>query len=267
MVIMKQKVGIIGYGFVGKAVCNSFTNKNDIDLYILDPRYPDISTSIEEIKKCEAVFICVPTNQLPNGRCDTGPLFSVIEQLQGYNGIVISKSTAPPNVYKSMQDTTDLMLVHAPEFLTAKNALHDYLHPVKVIIGAQNQEEANRAAHFILPYIIPKSVEYCSIEEAAMFKYLANTMLAMKVIINNEYAELCEKLGINWSAVSKIAETDIRLGVTHWQVPGPDGKHGFGGACFPKDTSALVDVAASVGVEMSMLTNAIRKNSNLRDDI
>ena len=265
---MNQTVGIIGYGFVGKAVANSFITTNQIILKIHDPAYPELSEPVESLLDCDAIFVCVPTNQLADGSCNTDALKTTLQILAGYSGIVICKSTAPPDVYRNLQNTTGLRLVHAPEFLTAKNATLDYLYPSKIVIGTDSTALANDAAKFILPYVnFSGSIDFCSIEEAAMFKYVANTMLAMKVIINNEYAELCEKLGINWSAVSKIAETDIRLGVTHWQVPGPDGKHGFGGACFPKDTSALVDVAASVGVEMSMLTNAIRKNSNLRDDI
>ena len=266
---MKKKIGIIGYGFVGKAVANSFVGHDDVKVRIHDPAYPDVSKPMEKLKeKCEAIFICVPTPQDATGVCDTSIFESVLEQLLGYEGLVISKCTAPPNLYRELEKTLGLKLVHAPEFLTAANAVNDYVNPVKVVIGSK-PELWEMTEQYVLPYIdfIPADVDHCSIEEAAMFKYVANTMLAMKVIMNNEYADFCEKLKIDWNNVREIAETDHRLGDTHWQVPGPDGKRGFGGACFPKDTSALAYMAREAKVDMSMLVSSISKNKSLRDDV
>jgi UDPglucose 6-dehydrogenase len=264
----KTKIGIIGYGFVGKAVANSFADRSDVKVRINDPAFPDISKSIDKIKeKSDAIFVCVPTPQYDHGGCDTSILEGVLEQLLGYEGIVICKSTAPPILYRRLEHDLGLKLVHAPEFLTASNANYDYINPVNVVIGCKHKlyEEASQ---FILPFIqfAPANVEYCSIAEAAMFKYVANTMLAMKVVINNEYAELCEKLNINWENVADIASGDARLGNTHWKVPGPDGKRGFGGACFPKDTSALLNIANELNLKMTMLKSAIVRNNDLRVD-
>lgn len=265
----KIKIGIIGYGFVGKAVANSFADRSDVKVRINDPAFPDISKSIDKIKeKSHAIFVCVPTPQDDHGECDTSILEGVLEQLLGYEGIVICKSTAPPILYRQLENTLGLKLVHAPEFLTASNANYDYINPVNVVIGCKHKlyEEASQ---FILPFIqfSPANVEYCSIAEASMFKYVANTMLAMKVIMNNEYAELCDKMNINWENVSGIASSDKRLGHTHWKVPGPDGQRGFGGACFPKDTAALLNMADESDIEMSMLMTAIRTNDRLRSDL
>jgi UDPglucose 6-dehydrogenase len=263
---MKMKIGIIGYGFVGKAVANSFEGYNKIKVLINDPAFPEKSKSIDKLKeKCEAIFVCLPTPQNEHGACDTGILEGVLEQLLGYEGIVISKSTAPPILYRRLENDLGLKLVHAPEFLTAAKANFDYVNPVNIVIGSKPKlwEEA---AKYIVPYTYfePDHVHYCSAAEAAMFKYVANTMLAMKVVMNNEYAELCEQLNINWETVAGIAESDARLGYTHWQVPGPDGKRGFGGACFPKDTLSLASIAADAGVQMRMLKTAIETNDDLR---
>jgi len=265
---MKTKIGIIGYGFVGKAVANSFVGYDDIKLKINDPAYPDISKSIDKIKaKCEAIFVCVPTPQTEHGECDTSILEGVLEQLLGYEGVVICKSTAPPILYRRLENTLGLKLVHAPEFLTAKNANDDYINPVKIVIGCK-QKLWEEAAQYITPYVSGAcGVDYCSIAEAAMFKYVANTMLAMKVVMNNEYENICEKFNINWENIIEIAEADHRLGDTHWRVPGPDGKRGFGGACFPKDTAALLNMADELDVEMSMLLTATRTNDKLRNSL
>jgi UDPglucose 6-dehydrogenase len=265
----KTKIGVIGYGFVGKAVVNSFLGKTDVKVRIHDPAYPEISKSLDKIKeKSEVIFVCVPTPQDDHGECDSSILEAVLEQLVGYEGVVISKSTAPPLLYRQLENTLGLKLVHAPEFLTAANADYDYINPVNVVIGCKHKlwEEASQ---YILPYIqfSPANIEYCSIAEAAMFKYVANTMLAMKVIMNNEYASLCEKFNINWENVADIASGDPRLGNSHWKVPGPDGENGFGGACFPKDTAALLNMADESDIEMSMLMTAIRTNDRLRSDL
>lgn len=262
---MKTKIGIIGYGFVGKAVANSFAGRNDVKVRIHDPAYPDISKSILKIKeKCEAIFVCVPTPQIKHGACDTSILETVLEQLVGYEGIVICKSTAPPLLYRQLENTLGLKLAHAPEFLTATNANNDYIDPVKIVIGCKDKLW-DKVASYITPYVSTAcGVDYCSIAEAAMFKYIANTMLAMKVIINNEYDLLCEKFNINWKNIVEIAETDPRLGNTHWRVPGPDGQYGFGGACFPKDTAALINMADESDIEMTMLLTAIKTNDLFR---
>jgi UDPglucose 6-dehydrogenase len=94
---------------------------------------------------------------------------------------------------------------------------------------------------------------------------MANCMLAMKVIVNNELYELARALDLDWERLSNIAKTDSRLGNTHWAVPGPDGFRGYGGACFPKDTSALDHLAKSQVIDMPMLSTAIKSNKRYRN--
>ena len=107
-------------------------------------------------------------------------------------------------------------------------------------------------------------IEYCSIAEASFFKYMANSMLAMKVIMNNEFYDVAQGLALDWNSLTSIASTDSRLGNTHWAVPGPDGRRGFGGACFPKDTTALESIAKKIAVETTMLSTAISTNKKYR---
>ena len=258
-----MKIGIIGYGYVGKAVAAAY---HPDEVMINDPAHP--SASIADITaQCEAVFVCVPTPQGDDGVCDTSILNTVLFNLGNYTGVVICKSTATPAAYAEIERRfANLKLAHVPEFLTAANAERDYLNPVKIVIGCapKLRDEVLRAVYterinFLLP-----NVEYCSLAEAAMFKYVANTQLAMKVVINNEYYAVCRALGIDWDSVAKIAQTDPRLGNTHWAVPGPDGQRGFGGACFPKDTAALLSLSRFLGVEATVLAAAVARNQQLR---
>jgi len=260
-----MRVGIIGYGYVGSAVAASYP---DDKIMINDPRYKLKSKSIRKIKeKCQAIFVCVPTPQSASGECDTSILESVLAKLVGYTGVVIAKSTAGPEVYASLEQRYELKLAHVPEFLTQARAKYDYVNPHKIVVGCRadiRQEVAdvlmNSAVNFDRV-----NIEYCTIQEASVFKYLANTQLAIKVIINNEYSDLARRLGVEWDRVVDIARTDYRLGATHWAVPGPDGSRGFGGACFPKDTAALSYIADQHGVALDVLDTAISKNRTYRN--
>jgi UDPglucose 6-dehydrogenase len=258
-----MKIGIVGLGYVGSAVAASY---NDADICINDPLHPDKSVSIDHMKTtCDAIFICVPTPQSDTGACDTTILEFVITNLAGYTGVVISKSTASPLVYQQLEANSGLKLAHVPEFLTQANAINDYLNPKKIVIGCK-KSIVDEVTNIVLNSKIEFSgtVEYCSISEASFFKYMANTFLAMKVIMNNEYYDLVQKMNLDWNVLKDIAKTDARLGDSHWNVPGPDGSRGFGGACFPKDTAALLNLSNQFKIDMDMLDTSLIKNKKYR---
>lgn len=259
-----MKIGIIGNGYVGSAVATSYPTN---EILINDPKLDDQSVDINQLKdQCCAIFVCVPTPSLDTGGCDTHILETVLKNLQGYTGVVIAKSTASPMFYKQMEQELDLNLAHVPEFLTQARAKFDYVNPHKIVVGCK-EKIRNIVTDVIMASAVNfdrVKIEYCSIDEASYFKYMANCMLAMKVIINNELYTLAQELDLNWETLSSIAKTDSRLGNTHWAVPGPDGKRGFGGACFPKDTAALQALAQQFDVELSMLNATIQANKNYR---
>jgi UDPglucose 6-dehydrogenase len=259
-----MKIGIVGYGYVGKAVAASYEPN---EVLISDPAYADISCSLLQLREqCNAIFVCVPTPQSKDGACDTTILESVVDQLTGYTGVVIAKSTASPLVYQQLEESSGLKLAHVPEFLTQANAIDDYLNPNKIVVGCRRniiEEVTEVLLQSKVQFFV--NIEYCAIGEAAFFKYMANTFLAMKVIMNNEYYDLANKIGLDWAVLKDIATTDTRLGNSHWQVPGPDGARGFGGACFPKDTQALAKIAMDLGVKMLVLDTALVRNHYYRD--
>jgi UDPglucose 6-dehydrogenase len=259
-----MKIGIVGFGYVGSAVAASYA---DDQVKVYDPKYIDMSRSLVEIKNTsDAIFVCVPTPSGPNG-CDTSILDKVIKDLSGYSGLVIVKSTAPPQWYVEAEANSKLRLAHVPEFLTQARAKYDYVNPHKIVVGCK-PELRDAVTKVLLASAINfdrmHNIEFCSIAEASFFKYMANNMLAMKVIINNEMSQLANAMGLDWATVSLMAKSDSRLGNTHWAVPGPDGNYGFGGACFPKDTEALQVMAREVGVDMTMLDTAVLTNQTLR---
>ena len=262
-----MKIGIVGFGYVGSAVAASYA-ENQVKVY--DPKYPGLSRPLMEIKNTsDVIFVCVPTPSGPEG-CDTSILDKVVTDLSGYTGLVIVKSTAPPQWYAEAEATSGLNISHVPEFLTQARAKYDYVNPHKIVVGCK-PELRDAVTKALLASAINfdriHNIEFCSIAEASFFKYMANNMLAMKVVINNEMSQLANAMGLDWETVSLMAKSDSRLGNTHWAVPGPDGEYGFGGACFPKDTEALQVMAKELSVEMTMLDTAIKTNQALRSDI
>ena len=256
-----MKIGIFGLGYVGSAVAHTHRNQTVIKR---DPKLGDQSASLKEIFTCDIVYICVPTPMMENGSCDDSYVKSVLNDLKNYNKLIISKSTLPPGVYaKLIQEYPNL--VHAPEFLTAANATNDYENSEWVLVGG-NKIWNEKAIEVISSSTINAKTFYqTSIETASFFKYLANTFLATKVTLMNDLYHLAQRLDIDWNEIKNIVKHDPRLGTSHWSVPGPDGKFGYGGACFPKDVAAIVHHGKDLGAVQELLSavqaiNLIHRN-------
>ena len=253
--------GIVGLGFVGSAVENSMQSMTNIKVVDIDPEKS--THTIDQLGDCEGIFVCVPTPQADDGVCDTSALEDVLTKLEYYRGPIISKCTAPPAFYKKLSEKY-INLIHAPEFLTAANAMRDYILGTFAMIGGSSKEFIAEAERIIrIGQKNLKEVRHCSVEEAALAKYGINTFLATKVVFMNELYLLCEKTGVDFYNVANLIKLDSRIGATHMKVPGADG-FGFAGMCFPKDTSALYHYAKSNDVDMEHMKSVIEVNKKLR---
>ena len=257
-----MKIGIIGHGFVGRAIANAHDQDN---LLINDPKLFE-SVSIEEIKdNTDWVYVAVPTPMSDSGEMDTSILNSVLDSLIDYKGLVISKCTALPSYYVAAKKHYNFRLMHVPEFLTAANANKDYMSPDMIVMGGDLGDceyykdvvvQADKTNTMATKFIV------ADIGTASAMKYYANSFLATKVVFNNQFAAWCTKQGINWNNLSAINKLDKRLGNTHWDVPGPDGMFGYGGYCFPKDVSALTH--SEHNECLSLLKHQFEVNSQIR---
>jgi UDPglucose 6-dehydrogenase len=200
------------------------------------------------------------------GHCDISYIESILEDLEDFKNVIICKSTLPPGIYKEFHKKYP-NLVHAPEFLTAANANSDYENSSWVLIGGA--EPYVESAKKIISSGTIKASDYhiTDIATASLFKYLANTFLSTKVIFMNQIYQLANELDVSWEEIVNLTKNDSRLGNSHWQVPGPDGKFGYGGACFPKDVSALIEHARDLGIDLSLLEQVKNINLSLRDDL
>ena len=259
-----MKIGIIGVGFVGGAIKNAYDIAGS-EVVCVDEAKGYTST-IQDVMDCDAVFIAVPSPVSDDGSCDTSYLEEVMEQLEGYTGVIISKVTAPPSTYMALQKKYK-NLVHSPEFLTAANANSDYLYGTFAIIGGLDPYVALAKLIIVVgqPKITARNVKRTNIGEASLAKYAINTFLATKVIFYNQIHALAEVEGLDYNVVKEAIALDVRQGTSHFDVPGPDGQFGFGGACFPKDTSAIIKYADDFGVNLSIIKAAVDTNDYLRD--
>lgn len=261
--MIKDNIGIIGLGFVGKAIEDSLNLVTPV--VIIDPA-KGYNNTYNDIKQCTGIFICVPSPQNTNGSCDTSILESVLKELKeiDYDGVIISKCTAPPDVYTRLNEEYP-NLIHAPEFLTAANANRDYVNGKFAIIGGSvlaYRREAERIIELTQPSL--EKIEHCTIGEAALAKYTINSFLATKVVFMNEMYKVANAAGLDYATIAKLVSLDPRIGNSHLKVPGLDGLLGFGGMCFPKDTAALLKYAESVDVNLNVVDAAVKKNTLLR---
>lgn len=257
----RSKVGIVGLGFVGKAVFDSF-DLADVVCVDSDPRKGYVGT-YKDLMTCDAVFICVPSPMNTDGTCDTSILEDVLAKLTGFTGVIISKVTAPPEVYQRLNSVYP-NLVHSPEFLTAANAFRDYINATTAVVGGNIKAYQTEASRFIKASQPLAEIVECGIGEAALTKYAINSFLATKVVFMNELYQLAGTLGLDYNMITAIMRSDKRIGNSHMTVPGQDGSLGFGGYCFPKDTAALSKFAESNHSSLAVLDAAIKKNTMLR---
>jgi len=246
---MYMRIGILGLGYVGSAV--AYTHRQDT-LVVRDPKLEEKSASLDEIKSCDAVYVCVPTPMLEDGHCDDSYVRQVLEDLKDYKKVIICKSTVPPGVYAYLESKYP-NIVHAPEFLTAANATADYESATWVLVGGTPANVEQAIEIISASTISATHYHKTNITTASMFKYLANSFMATKVTFMNEFYQLAQHFDVSWQDIKEIAKNDPRLGHTHWDVPGPDGKFGFGGACFPKDVAAICEQAIDVGMSLELL--------------
>jgi UDPglucose 6-dehydrogenase len=256
-----MKIGIIGLGYVGSAV--AATHKHH-EIVVRDPKLNQESASLDCILQCDAIYICVPSPMNDDGSCNVEYIEAVLEEIQNYSKVIIAKSTLPPDFYKKLQLKFH-NLVHVPEFLTAANAVNDYEQSAWVLVGGEEPFVEYAIDVIRSSSIVAKKYVKTNIATASMFKYIANSFLATKVTYMNDMYHLANQLDISWNDIKEISKNDSRLGDTHWDVPGPDGLFGYGGACFPKDVSAIIEHAKSFRIELSLLESVKQINKKHRN--
>lgn len=232
------KVGIIGVGVVGGAMAAAFP-----DAALLDPEKRHCN--LDGIFESDVCFVCVPTPNVPEGRQNLSIVRYVFRALTtgGYKGVVALRSTVLPGTTRKLQAEFGLRTVYYPEFLRAAHAAEEFRGQDITLLGGMPEDCVGvwdalsdtggpQADGFMACREDPAEVE--------MAKYFHNSFMAVKVSFANEMADVCGRLGIDYGAVKAGAVGVGRIHPGHLDVPGPDGKKGWGGACLPKDTEAFL---------------------------
>ena len=221
------------------------------------------------IRDSEVIFISVSTPQSENGEADISAV-KAVAKIIGKNlnerKVICTKSTVPIGTGKIVSEIinenksteTDFEYVSNPEFLREGSAVKDFLWPDRVVIGAESEwafkimEDVYRSL-----YINETPIVHTTVETAELIKYASNAFLSLKISYINEISALCEKVGADVHVVAKAMGSDGRIS-PKFLHPGP----GFGGSCFPKDTSALVSMAQNKNVPMRTIQAAIETNAH-----
>lgn len=295
-----MKVGVVGSGYVGlvagacladfghEVICMDVDQKkieglqNGVmpiyepgldDLVERNFRYKRLSftTDIEfTVKNTDVIFIAVGTPPKDDGSADLQYVLAVAADIGKYMDkykIVVDKSTVPVGTGQLVKKTINEKLrergvelnfdvVSNPEFLREGKSIQDFTHPDRIVIGCESEksEEIMKKVYRVL-YINNTPFVSTNIETAEMIKYASNAFLAVKIAFINEMALLSEKVGGNVQEIARAMGMDGRIS--------PKFLHagcGYGGSCFPKDTKAIVDIAAKNGIEFKVVKSAIEAN-------
>ena len=257
------KLGVIGHGYVGESQSFAFSPSFDVRVYDKDSLKS--THSLHEVLDSDFIFVCVPTPMKKNGSQDLSFVESFFKTAKD-GPIYIIKSTIIPGTTNLLNEKfKNLKIVFSPEFLTERTAKLDILTQTRIILGGDKSLTSKVKNIYDIRFKNKTIIETDSLT-AEYIKYMNNTFFASKVSIMNEFYRLAKQLGVDWETALYGFVSDQRIGDSHLNVPGPDGKLGFGGTCFPKDINAFISFAKKNNINMNVLEAAWKTNLEVRPE-
>ena len=276
---MSNRVGIVGCGFVGGSLREGLRGSVGTNVYDkYNEELSTVSSLGSLVEASDILFVCLPTPMRSSGEADISLVKDTVLEIDRQcsflsedqrNKVIVIKSTVPPGTTKMLQEATSTHcnVVFNPEFLTEANHIEDFKNQKRIILGGDDCRTALLQVKKMYsiqfpdtPYIL------CGSMEAEITKYFCNCFLATKVSFANEMKQLCDSLGADYDKVTEYSLFDDRIGDSHLSVPGPDGRWGFGGSCFPKDINALMHKMKEQGLQSTVLKAAWDKNLEVRPE-
>lgn len=262
-----RTVGIIGTGMVGGAMLRYYQEKA-IQPFIFD-KYKNLG-SMDEVNKAEVIFVCVPTPFDAEKGFDLSYVEAAMNQIIGQK-IAVIRSTVLPGTTERLQTLyPQHRVLFNPEFLTQSTADQDMKFPDRQIMG-YTKESYHVALEVLQSLPLAPYERVIPATAAEMVKYFGNTWFSTKVTFANQMYDLCQRIGVDYNAVAECVAPDRRIGRSHLDVM-HGGYRGYGGACLPKDTRALIQYGAQMGVDLKLLktveeiNNALRASQRLEAD-
>jgi UDPglucose 6-dehydrogenase len=281
----KQTIGVIGVGWVGLVTASCFAElghrvvARDIlpekiealsrgrttihepgldDLLARNAERLTFTTEMDELLgAARLLFVCVDTPPTRSGDADLSRVRSVVKELpEGGDHVLVMKSTVPAGTGETIRrDRPGLAYVSCPEFLKEGSAVEDFMHPDRVVIGADPGDEEASDAVAALYEPLGGELVRTDVASAEMIKLASNAFLATKISFVNEIANVCEEVGADVDEVARGMGLDQRIGPAFLRAG-----IGYGGSCFPKDVSALKMLAGNTGYHFQLLNAVIEVN-------
>ena len=279
-------LGIVGRGFVGSAVEFGFSPQTgcDVDdLYIYDKDKLRSLHSLEDVVLySDFIFLSVPTPSNEDGSINLSYVEDALQRISeitaeieqeispvptDLDNIVLIRSTVTPGTTKKLQEKyQNLRLVFNPEFLTERSANFDFINQTRYILGGDKQNTNKVADLYRWRFGDTIPVIETNYQTAELIKYMNNCFFATKVSFLNEMKQVSDRCEADWDMAVEGFIRDGRIGHSHMSVPGPDGKFGFGGKCFPKDVSAMISFGNKLGLNMHTLNGVWNTNCEVRPE-
>ena len=250
-----MNIAIVGMGYVGTAM-----NKLFRQAVIYDE--PKGIGSREEVNACDIAFICVPTPQGETGACNTSIVEDVLTWLD--TDVIVIRSTVPAGFTEKMKAKTGKHIVFQPEYLgeTTDHPYSDLSRRTWITLGGDREDTAKVVRLYQTVYTADVKINIVDSRTAEFAKYMENCFLAAKVIFCNEFYDMAQKLGIDYTTLRETVLLDERIGRSHTFVY-PDNR-GYGGKCFPKDVAAVIAQAEELGVDATFMKAVQEKNEQYR---
>jgi len=272
------KIGIIGNGFVGSSVAHGFSANTGCDvkdLKIYDKQNDKSTHTMEEVvNDSDYIFLSVPTPSNHDGSISLDIIYNVFEGIHNVidykkenQPIILLRSTVIPKTTSKIQSKYPKMhIIFNPEFLTERSAKLDFINQSRIVLGGSWGDTT--AVEYLYKWRFGNYIPVIKtdFETAEMIKYMCNCFFATKVSYLNEMKKLSDKIGANWEDCVEGFALDGRIGHSHLNVPGPDGKFGFGGSCFPKDIQAMIHFMDKLGVPVNTLKGTWKTNLEVRPE-
>jgi len=264
---MKYKIGIIGFGFLGRALAHGFVLHADIKIY---DKYENKFDTLEEtVNESDFIFVGVPTPMNDDGSQNLSNIYDAIKNINSVattNKIIILRSTIIPGTTRSIAKIyPNHDFVFFPEFLTERTAKLDFINPARLIFGGDEIVIARIVELFRLRFTYTPIFQ-TTWEAAEVSKYMVNCFFAVKISFLNELYDIAERIGVEYNDLRDMWLADCRIGNSHADIPGHDNHRGYGGKCFPKDVKAFVNWAEEHNLNVDMCKAADNVNERVRKE-
>ena len=245
----KITVGIIGCGFIGGALKRWLEEHNPaIDIVVSDPA----KGYFDDLTKADIFFLSIHLPTESDGSQNTDILKKIIQNLP-FKPIFI-RTTILPGTSKILTEETEHEVYFMPEFLTERTAYDDFCKQPMIFTAHKD---------LLQKIFIGKKFLEMSSQEAEITKYVHNVFGALKVTYFNAVYELCRHLQADYNNIRQGVLLSGYINEPHTKVPGPDGKFGYGGKCFPKDVDALTEFCKKAKLDLYDLLEQVQKLNNL----